>query len=84
MSVHKSLKSKSRLQRTRSVLTREERIAKLEDDGRWSEGDTVFKLPKVLTSRPRARKKPPKAAEAAVETEEAAAAGEAPAEEPES
>ena len=57
MSVHKSLRSKSRLMRHRSVLTRFERIAKLEDDERWRQGETVFGLPKVRTFRPKTRKK---------------------------
>ena len=57
MSVHKSLKSRVALVRPRSVLTREERIARLEDQGRWSEGDSIYALPKVKTLRPRLKKK---------------------------
>lgn len=47
MSLHKSLKSKDALKRQRSVLTRAERVAVLEDEGRWNEGESVFGLPKV-------------------------------------
>lgn len=57
MSVHKSLKTTSRLARTRSVMTRYERLLKLEQDGRWEEGQSVFGLPKVRIVRPKARKK---------------------------
>ena len=67
MSVHKSLKARSRLVRARSVMTRYERLLKLEQDGRWEEGQSVFGLPKVKIVRPKARKKKKKeeAAEAA-------------------
>ncbi|MGE0190969.1 MAG: small basic protein [Planctomycetota bacterium] len=49
MSIHKSLKLKSSLVRTRSVLTRWERIETLKDQDRWREGDEVLGLPKVRT-----------------------------------
>lgn len=49
MSIHKSLKLKSSLVRTRSVLTRWERIERLKDQDRWREGDDVLGLPKVRT-----------------------------------
>ena len=58
MSIHKSLKKKSGLVGTRSVLSRWERIVKLTDDGRWKAGDKVTGLPKVRTHwRARKRKK---------------------------
>lgn len=57
MSLHKSLKSRNRLTRARSVLTRLERLLQLTDQGRWQEGQSVFGLPKVKTFRPKARKK---------------------------
>jgi len=47
MSLHKSLKSKSSLQRHRNVLTRAERIAQLKELGRWEEGSSALRLPKV-------------------------------------
>lgn len=49
MSIHKSLKLKNSLERPRSVLTRWERIEKLIEQERWSEGDPVTGLPKVRT-----------------------------------
>ncbi len=49
MSIHKSLKLKNTLARQRSVLTRWERILKLQDEARWKEGDSVLGLPKVRT-----------------------------------
>lgn len=47
MSIHKSLKLSAGMQRARSVLTRYERMLKLQDDGRWEDGQSVFGLPKV-------------------------------------
>lgn len=49
MSIHKSLKLKDSLVRQRSVLTRWERIEKLKEQERWSDGDSVLGLPKVRT-----------------------------------
>ena len=49
MSIHKSLKLKNALVRPRSVLTRWERIEKLKEQERWSDGDAVTGLPKVRT-----------------------------------
>jgi small basic protein (TIGR04137 family) len=57
MSIHKSLKLKNTLARQRSVLSRWERIEKLQEAGRWTEGDSVLGLPKVRTKfKTRARK----------------------------
>ena len=47
MSLHRSLTVSSRGRRHRNVLSREERIAKLEDEGRWDETRSIFGLPKV-------------------------------------
>ena len=47
MSIHKSLKLRSKLVRTRNVLTRAERIDLLEEQRRWKEGDSIYDLPKV-------------------------------------
>ena len=57
MSLDKSLKTRSRLRRSRNVLTRAERIAILEEEGRWHEGDSPFGLPSVRVRRVRAVKK---------------------------
>ena len=64
MSIDKSLKSKSALVRHRNILTRAERIAKLHDEGRWNEGESLFGLPKVAHRKSHAGKKKaePKAA----------------------
>jgi len=53
MSIHKSLVARSRLKRQRNVLTRTERILKLEEEGKWSQEDSssVFSLPKVRVAK---------------------------------
>jgi len=47
VSIDKSLRRKNTLARTRSVLTRAERIAILQEEGRFAEGRSPFGLPKV-------------------------------------
>ncbi len=47
MSIDKSLLSKSKLVRQRSVLTRPERIKHLTEEGLWDEKKSVYGLPKV-------------------------------------
>lgn len=47
MSLHKSLKSRDKLKRARNVMTRAERLLKLEKEDKRSETDSVFGLPKV-------------------------------------
>lgn len=47
MSMDKSLKSKSTLERHRNVLTRAEKIEKLQELGKWSDDMNVMALPKV-------------------------------------
>jgi small basic protein (TIGR04137 family) len=47
MSIDPSLKVKGALMRHRNVLTRAERIEKLKDEERWSEGDSLLGLQKV-------------------------------------
>lgn len=47
MSLDRSLKAGSALTRHRNVLTRTERLAKLGEEERFKEGDSVFGLPKV-------------------------------------
>ena len=82
MSLHKSLVTKSTLTKHRNVLSRAERIKKLQTDGRWDETMSVFKLPKVLSIKLRKKaKKEAKAAEGAEGAEAAAlaAGGVAPA-----
>jgi small basic protein (TIGR04137 family) len=47
VAIDKSLKRANRLQRSRNVLTREERIEKLKFEEKWGEEQTPFGLPKV-------------------------------------
>jgi small basic protein (TIGR04137 family) len=47
MSIHKSLKVRTKLARARNVFTRAERIEKLKKQGHWDEEKSVFGLPKV-------------------------------------
>lgn len=49
MSTHKSLITRNRLQRSRNVLKRIERLHTLQERGRWSDGDSVFGLPMTRT-----------------------------------
>jgi small basic protein (TIGR04137 family) len=79
MSLHKSLLAGRRAGKHRNVLSREERIAKLEEDGRWDESNSsVFGLAKVRSIKQVAGKKAKKKEEAAAEAEaEAGAEGEA-------
>ena len=75
MSIDKSLRRKNSLQRTRSVLTRDERIKTLMATDRWTEGRTPYGLPKVRVMKIVKKKAPKeKAAEAAPGAEGAAAA----------
>ena len=57
MTIDKSLKVKRGLIRTRNVLTRAERIAKLQESDRWKEGDGVLGLPKVRVMKLALKKK---------------------------
>ena len=47
MTIDKSLKRGSRLVRSRNVLKRGERIARLQVEDRWEEGQSPLGLPKV-------------------------------------
>jgi small basic protein (TIGR04137 family) len=74
MSLDPSLKSKNALVRHRNVLSRAERIAKLEGDGKWSPEDGVFSLPKIAHRKTTVGGKTKRAA---APTEEGAATTEA-------
>ncbi len=76
MTIDKSLKISRGLIRNRSVLTRGERLQKLMESERWSEGDSPFGLPKVRVVRLAMKKKKKKAKEDDDEKTEAAAGGE--------
>ena len=72
MSIDKSLVSKGKLVRHRSVLTRTERIQHLTDEGLWDETKSVYGLPKVKTIK--VKKKVKVAKEKTEETVDATAA----------
>jgi len=51
VSLDKSLRSKGRLARTRSVLTRDERIKQMKSNDKWVEGQSPLGLPKTRIVR---------------------------------
>lgn len=57
MSIDRSLRSKSSLERHRNVLTRTERIAALKDLESWSDEMSPFGLPKIANRKAKAGKK---------------------------
>jgi len=50
MSVHKSLKLKGSLRRTRNVFTRHERIRLMKERGTWVDGQSIYGLAKTRVS----------------------------------
>jgi small basic protein (TIGR04137 family) len=76
MTLDKSLRVSSSSIQNRNVLTRAERIAKLQDAEQWKEGDRVLGLPKVRVSKValKKKKKAKKAEEGEAGAEGAAAA----------
>jgi small basic protein (TIGR04137 family) len=75
MSIDKSLKRKGGMAKNRCVLTRAERIAKMMENGRWSDGQSPFGLPKTRVQKIVLKKKVKKEA---TEGGDAAAAGATP------
>jgi len=69
MTIDKSLKVRRGATRNRSVLTRVERIARLQEADRWKDGDSPLGLPKVrvrkLTMKKKKKKKEEEGAEGA-------------------
>ncbi|MBM4088384.1 MAG: small basic protein [Planctomycetes bacterium] len=57
MTIDKSLRIRSGVTRSRNVLTRAERIGKLQEGDRWREGDHVLGLPKVRVQKLAIKKK---------------------------
>lgn len=57
MTIDKSLKIRRGALQNRNVLTRVERLAKLQERDRWSEGDPVLGLPKVRVQKLSLKKK---------------------------
>ena len=78
MTIDKSLKRKGRLARARNVLKREERMAVLKADDRWTEGRSPLGLPKVRIVLTAVGKKKKKKTKEEADTT-AAAAGSTPA-----
>ena len=76
MTMDKSLRVRRGLVRSRSVLTRAERLTQLTETERWKEGDSPFGLPKVRVFKLAMKKKKKKKEEeeGAVTTEAAAEA----------
>ncbi|MGE0433155.1 MAG: small basic protein [Planctomycetota bacterium] len=66
MTIHKSLAVQGRLARSRNVLSRWERIVRMQQEERWEEGRPVFGLPKYGT-RIKIKKKAKKKEEAAAD-----------------
>jgi small basic protein (TIGR04137 family) len=75
MTLDKSLKIRKGMLRSRSVLSRGERLTQLKDSDRWSEGDSPLGLPKVRVYKLSMKKKKKKAAEEGAEGAAAAPAG---------
>ncbi len=69
MSIDRSLRLKSSRERHRTVLSRAERVALLQDQEKWQEGRAPLHLPKVAHRKGKAGKKKaaPKAEAAAAE-----------------
>jgi small basic protein (TIGR04137 family) len=57
MTIDKSLKINSNSNRNRNVLTRVERLAKLQENELWSDGDSVYGLQKVRVQKVSLKKK---------------------------
>lgn len=77
MTIDKSLKVRRGAQRNRSVLTRVERIARLQEADKWTDGDSPLGLPKVrvrkLTMKKKKKKKEGEEGDAAPAAGKAAA-----------
>lgn len=67
MTMDKSLRVRAGMVRTRSVLTRGERIARLQQADRWSEDSSPLGLPKVRVFKLAMKKKKKKEAEEGAE-----------------
>lgn len=57
MSIDKSLKRKGGMTRTRCVMTRNERILKMMEDGKWVDGMSPFGIPKTRVQKVMLKKK---------------------------
>lgn len=79
MTLDKSLKVRRGLIRSRSVLSRAERLLKLQESERWKTGDSPLGLPKVRVAKLAMKKKKVKKAEEGAEGAAAATPAAAPA-----
>src|SRR6187200_1854617 len=79
MTIDKSLKVKSGAIKNRNVLTRAERILKLQEADRWQDGQSVLGLPKVRVVKLSLKKKKKAKAEEGAEGAAPAAGAKAPA-----
>ncbi len=79
MTIDKSLKVRRGATRNRSVLTRVERIQRLQEADKWSDGDSPLGLPKVRVRKLTMKKKKKKKEEDAAEGGAAAGAAAKPA-----
>ena len=70
MSLDKSLKSKSSLERHRNVLTRAERIDHLQEVGKWTDESSPLGLPKIAHRKASVGKKSKAKKEETTETDE--------------
>jgi small basic protein (TIGR04137 family) len=79
MTIDKSLKVRRGATRNRSVLTRVERIARMQEADNWKEGDSPLGLPKTrvrkLTMKKKKKKKEEEGAEGAAAPAAKGAAG---------
>ena len=75
MSIDKSLRGGSRLVRSRNVLSRYERIAKMKEAEKFPEGREPFGLPKLRIVKLQTGKKKKKTAEEGDEKDKKAAKG---------
>ena len=75
MTIDKSLRVKAGAIKNRNVLTRAERVARLQESERWTEGQSVLGLPKVRVIKLALKKKKKAKAEEGAEGAAAPAAG---------
>ncbi len=75
MSIDKSLKRKGGMTRARCVLTRAERIAKMIEDGKWTDTSSPFGLAKTRVQKIVLKKKAKKEATEGGDAAAAAAPG---------
>ena len=73
VTIDKSLRRKGRLARARNVLKRDERIAQLQTEERWTAGRSLLGLPKVRIVKTAVGKKKKKKTEEEADTTAAAA-----------